>query len=264
MEQEKVLSMQEAEASEGDKPPSIPMRPARPWRVAVIANVKGEGVLPIDAPADAGAEFDRRETIQAIQAAIESDGHTTQFLPADANLPIALGEFRPDMCFNIAEGIMGDGREAQVPALLEMLRIPYTASRVLANAVALDKTMTKRIWRDNGLPTASFQEFVSGSDPLDPALCVSRCLSNRPAKARGWAWMLVRSFITKRNSADVCVGWWKPTSSPPWWKNTSPGASSPWLCSVARMLPSMPAGLNSTDPMASTACRCRRLTTAAP
>jgi D-alanine-D-alanine ligase len=171
MEQDKVvISMQEAEASEGEKPPSIPMRPARPWRVAVIANVKGEGVLPIDAPADAGAEFDRRETIQAIQAAIESDGHTTQFLPADANLPIALGEFRPDVCFNIAEGIMGDGREAQVPALLEMLRIPYTASRVLANAVGLDKSMTKHIWRDNGLPTASFQEFVSGSDPLDPAL----------------------------------------------------------------------------------------------
>ena len=65
---------------------------------------------------------------------------------------------------------MGDGREAQVPALLEMLRIPYTASRVLANAVGLDKTMTKRIWRDHGIPTAPFQEFTSGFEPLDAGL----------------------------------------------------------------------------------------------
>ena len=168
MDQDKLYTIQEAEASDGEKPPSIPPRPARRWRVAVIANVKGEGVLPIDAPADAGAEFDRKETIQAIRSAIESDGHTTAFLPADANLPLALAQFRPDVCFNIAEGIMGDGREAQVPALLEMLRIPYTASRVLANAVGLDKTMTKHIWRDHGLPTAAFQEFASGSEPLNP------------------------------------------------------------------------------------------------
>jgi len=168
MDQDKLYTIQEAEASDGEKPPSIPPRPARRWRVAVIANVKGEGVLPIDAPADAGAEFDRKETIQAIRSAIESDGHTTAFLPADANLPLALAQFRPDVCFNIAEGIMGDGREAQVPALLEMLRIPYTASRVLANAVGLDKTMTKHIWRDHGLPTAAFQEFASGSESLNP------------------------------------------------------------------------------------------------
>ena len=161
-----IQVFEEEPPSEGDKPPSMMPRPARPWRVAVIANVKGETALPIDAPADAGAEFDRKETIQAIQAAIESDGHTTTFLSADASLPYTLREYRPDICFNIAEGIVGDAREAQIPALLEMLRIPYTASRVLANAVGLDKTMTKRIWREMGLPTANYQEFVSGDEPL--------------------------------------------------------------------------------------------------
>ncbi|HVP21105.1 MAG TPA: hypothetical protein VMS73_04520 [Anaerolineaceae bacterium] len=151
---------------EGDKPPSMMPRPVRSWRVAVIANVKGETPLPIDAPADAGAEFDRRETIEAIQAAIESDGHEATFLPADPTLPFTLRDFNPDICFNISEGISGDGREAQVPALLELFRIPYTASRVVANGVALDKTMTKRIWREMGLPTANYQEFVSGHEPL--------------------------------------------------------------------------------------------------
>jgi D-alanine-D-alanine ligase len=156
----------ESTESESDKPPSTTPRPIRAWRVAVIANVKGETELPMDGPADAGAEFDRKETIQEIQSAIESDGHTTVFIPADANLPFALAHIRPDICFNLSEGIYGDAREAQIPALLELFRIPYTASRVLTNAIALDKTMTKRIWRDKGLPTAAFQEFLRGDEPL--------------------------------------------------------------------------------------------------
>ncbi len=166
----KTLVEQQELEQEAEKPPSKRPRPARPWRVAVIANVKGATVLPIEAPADAGAEFDRRETIQAIQDAIESDGHTTQFLSADSTLLDTVRDYRPDICFNIAEGILGDAREGQVPALLEMLRVPYSASRVLANAVGLDKTLTKRIWRDNGLPTAPFQEFRSGNEPLDRGL----------------------------------------------------------------------------------------------
>ncbi len=162
---ETTINIEESEA-ENEKPPSITPRPVRAWRVAVIANMKGETELPLDGPADAGAEFDRKETIQEIQSAIESDGHTTVFIPADANLPFALAQIRPDICFNISEGFYGDAREAQIPALLELFRIPYTASRVLANSIALDKTMTKRIWRDKGLPTAAFQEFFTGEEPL--------------------------------------------------------------------------------------------------
>lgn len=163
----KTLLEQQEQEQESEKPPSIRPRPARPWRVAVIANIKGETSLPHDGPPDAGAEFDRMETILAIRSAIESDGHVTRFLSADSNLPEHLKQFYPDICFNIAEGMGGDSREAQVPALLEMMHVPYTASRVLANAVALDKTMTKRIWRDMGLPTAAFQEFVTGDEPLE-------------------------------------------------------------------------------------------------
>lgn len=162
MDTKNLLEEQEQEK----EPPGSCPRPSRPWRVAVVANIKGEMLLPHDGPADAGAEFDRIETIQAIRSAIETDGHITEFLPADPTLPQRISEFCPDICFNIAEGLGGDAREAQVPALLEMLHIPYTASRVLANALALDKTMTKRVWRDLGLPTASFQEFSGGSEPL--------------------------------------------------------------------------------------------------
>ncbi|MCC6146965.1 MAG: hypothetical protein IT308_05300 [Anaerolineaceae bacterium] len=161
---------QEAQEQEGEKPPSTRPRPSRPWRVAVIANIRGQSAPTDHQAQDAGAEFDKPETIQAIQSAIESDGHSTIFLPADANLPGELQHFYPDICFNLAEGLGGDAREAQVPALLEMMHIPYTASRVLANALGLDKTMTKRIWSEAGLPTAAYQEFRRGDEPLHPGL----------------------------------------------------------------------------------------------
>jgi D-alanine-D-alanine ligase len=154
-----------------EKPPSSTPRPARKWKVAVLANIKEhDKPLPPDVPPDAGADFDYIETIDYIRAAIETDGHETVFIPADSNLPYALKEVKPDICFNIAEGLGGDAREAQTPALLEMLKIPYTGSRVLTNAISLDKTLTKRIWRDRHLPVAPFQEFTFGDEPLRPEL----------------------------------------------------------------------------------------------
>jgi len=155
--------------NDGDKPPSTRMK--RFWRVAVLANIKDESKpKPEGVPPDAFADFDHIETVQSIQQAIETDGHETQFIMADENLPYALKDYNPDICFNIAEGLGGDAREAQVPSLLEMMRIPYTGSRVLTNAIALDKTLTKRIWRDRRLPVAPFQEFATGDEPLRPEL----------------------------------------------------------------------------------------------
>jgi D-alanine-D-alanine ligase len=158
--------MIESLEKEGEKPPSR-SKSQKPWFVAVVANIKDDKTeLSPDVPADALADFDHIETIQAIQNAIETDGHKTVFIPADRKLPFTLQEIQPDICFNIAEGLGGDAREAQVPALLEMLRIPYTGSRVMANAISLDKTLTKRIWRDRRLPVAPFQEFIIGDEAL--------------------------------------------------------------------------------------------------
>jgi D-alanine-D-alanine ligase len=147
------------------------MKMKRYWRIAVLANIKDENQpKPEGVPPDAFADFDHIETVDALRAALETDGHTTVFIHADRELPYALREVRPDICFNIAEGLGGDAREAQVPALLEMLRIPYTGSRVLTNGISLDKTLTKRIWRDRRLPVAPFQEFNTGDEALRPEL----------------------------------------------------------------------------------------------
>jgi D-alanine-D-alanine ligase len=148
-----------------DKPPGRRLK--RYWKVAVLANIKNDAMpKPDGVPPDAFADFDHIETINSIRAALETDGHQTCFIQADADLPYALRDEKPDICFNIAEGLGGDAREAQVPALLELLQIPYTGSRVLTNGISLDKTLTKRIWRDRRLPVAPFQEFNFGDEPL--------------------------------------------------------------------------------------------------
>ncbi|MEO5886828.1 MAG: hypothetical protein ABIQ77_04115, partial [Anaerolineales bacterium] len=152
-----------------EKPPSRRLK--RFWKVAVLANIKEDlHPKPEGVPPDAFADFDHIETIDSIRSALETDGHQTVFIQADIDLPYALRGEKPDICFNIAEGLGGDAREAQIPALLEMMQIPYTGSRVMANAISLDKTLTKRIWRDRRLPVAPFQEFISGDEPIRPEL----------------------------------------------------------------------------------------------
>lgn len=194
------------ETEEAEKPPSNNLpQPVKPWRVAIVANIKGKTPLPAEGPEDAGAEYDREETIESICEAIRSDGHNAFFIPADINLPFALQENLPDICFNIAEGMGGDGREAQTPAICEMLHIPYTASRVTANAIALDKTLTKRVWRDNGLPVAPFQQFNSANDVIDPDL--SYPMFVKPAREGTGMGMGVNSVVHHPEELRDRVAW---------------------------------------------------------
>jgi D-alanine-D-alanine ligase len=139
-------------------------------RVAVLANLKKnaptwEGMLP-----DQWDDLDSEKTIHSLIGALHCGGHEATFLEGDLSLVDNLQKLKPDICFNICEGHFGDARESQVPALLEMMRIPYTGSRVMALALALDKPMTKRILAYHGLPTPPFQVFECADEALDSRL----------------------------------------------------------------------------------------------
>ena len=140
-------------------------------RVAVLHNSK-LGAAPRDghAPKDVLAELDNPVNVQNYLAALRALGHTVLAFDGGPDLPARLAEFAPDICFNTCEGVRGDSREAQVPAMLEMLGLPYTAGKVLALAVTLDKAMTKRVLAYHGLPTPGFQEFRDPGEPLSPVL----------------------------------------------------------------------------------------------
>ena len=114
------------------------------------------------------AEFDSIETIEAIEQALQSLGHPTIRIGNGIRLTerLVLGE-RWDLVFNIAEGLHGIGREAQIPAILDLYNIPYTFSDPMVMAVTLHKGMTKHIIRDAGLATANFLVAASEQDALN-------------------------------------------------------------------------------------------------
>ena len=114
---------------------------------------------------DADAEFDSPETVAAIAAAIGKPGHEVVMLEATPELVRLLGDVELDVVFNIAEGLRGRSREAQVPALLDLMGIPYTGSDPAALAVTLDKGLSKRIVRAAGIPTARWAVAAPGEAP---------------------------------------------------------------------------------------------------
>lgn len=137
-------------------------------RVALLANLKKNAPTWPGMPPDQWDDLDSEETVQAILEALEAGGHEAEFFEANLSIVEALPKYKPDICFNIAESHFGDSRESQIPAILEMLRLPYTGSRVMALALALDKSMTKRILHFHDLPTPAFQVFERVDEPLDP------------------------------------------------------------------------------------------------
>jgi D-alanine-D-alanine ligase len=103
------------------------------------------------------AEFDHPRTIAAIEETLRDLGYETDRIGHLRALALRLvaGD-RWDLVFNIAEGLRGFGREAQVPALLDAWEIPYTFSDPLVLSLTLHKGMTKRVIRDLGIPTPDF------------------------------------------------------------------------------------------------------------
>jgi D-alanine-D-alanine ligase len=138
--------------------------------VAVLANLKTNAPPQPGMPADYWADLDSERTVQALVEALRQGGHRATFLEGNLSLLDELPKLQPDICFNICEGHFGDSREAQIPAMLEMLRIPYTGSKVLTLALTLDKPMTKRVLAFHDIPSPPFQVFERADEPLNDDL----------------------------------------------------------------------------------------------
>ncbi|MEW5737791.1 MAG: D-alanine--D-alanine ligase [Myxococcota bacterium] len=150
-----------------DKPRGL-SRPTRrgPLKVGFTFNVKR--IKPTaDGAEDSEAEYDSPSTLQAIREAIASHGHEVVDLEATPELPMVLATTQVDIVFNIAEGFRGRNRESQVPALLELLDIPYTGSDPATLSLALDKALAKKVVRAAGIDTPNFQLMTTGRERLD-------------------------------------------------------------------------------------------------
>ncbi len=117
------------------------------------------------------AELDRDDTIDGLEQAIAGHGHQVVRIGNARALMAALvaGE-RWDLVFNIAEGIGGEARESQVPAILDVYGVPYTFSDPLVLAVCLDKGLAKHVVRAAGVPTPDFVVVREAADAARVAL----------------------------------------------------------------------------------------------
>lgn len=138
--------------------------------MAVLANLKKNAPYINGMPDDFWDDLDSEKTTHALVDSIRATGRVCEFLEGDVSLIENLTKFKPDICFNICEGHFGDAREAHVPAILEMMRIPYTGSKVLTLSLALDKPMTKRILHWHDLPTPNFQTFERANEEINDDL----------------------------------------------------------------------------------------------
>jgi len=108
---------------------------------------------------DTFAEWDSMETIDAVKNALELGGHDVTLVEADETAYENLKKIKPEFVFNVAEGFYGASRESQIPAMLEMLNIPYTGSDSITIGICHDKSRCKEILSYYNIPNAKF--FIS-------------------------------------------------------------------------------------------------------
>jgi D-alanine-D-alanine ligase len=121
--------------------------------------------FPVDLPRrnDRYAEWDTLDTVHAVRDAL-AERFPVEMIEANEDAFETLRRVRPAFVFNIAEGLDGVSREAQIPAMLELLGIPYLGSDPLTLALCLDKARAKEVLSYHHVPTASFVVVSSMKD----------------------------------------------------------------------------------------------------
>lgn len=141
------------------------MKESRIKKIALTCNIRSS-----DAPEEF-QEWDEPETVEAIAQSIRLLGFDVCIINCNGkDAEEQLRQFKPDLAFNIAEGLHGESRESEIPLLLEKLEIPYTGSGPQTLISCLNKAKTKEILRSRGVPTPSWFCSESPLSGLPPAL----------------------------------------------------------------------------------------------
>jgi D-alanine-D-alanine ligase len=127
-------------------------------RIGLAYDLKSAVPLDEAGPEDALEEYDSKETVEAIAAAITAAGHSVAMLGGGGEFLDNIRREPVDIVFNIAEGRGNSrSRESQVPAVLEMLGIPYTGSDSHCLTVCLDKSLAKKLVATEGVATPQWR-----------------------------------------------------------------------------------------------------------
>lgn len=141
-------------------------------RIAFVYNVRHQYPDPNDLRGQEETDFDDPATIEMMAGHLRACGYEVLPIEADENCygELLRNRDRIDLVFNYAEGRHGLDRECHVPAMLEMLRIPYTGSAPLAQALVLNKAKTKDVLRAHGVPVLPHCVLHSAAEAASVAL----------------------------------------------------------------------------------------------
>jgi D-alanine-D-alanine ligase len=137
----------------------------RTMRIGLTYDLKSDLPLSADLPDDFQEEYDSPTTVEAVAKVLRGLGHIVECLGNGREMLARLLAAPPDFVFNFAEGQgIARSREARVPAVLEMLSIPYSGSDPLTLAATLDKDCAKRLASSAGVPVPRGWVYHPGDD----------------------------------------------------------------------------------------------------
>jgi len=155
---------------------------------------------------DETAEFDKQETVDALENSLKLMGHETEQIGNTFQLIEALAAGnRWDMVFNIAEGLYGDGRESVVPAILDQYKIPYVFSGPVIMGLSLNKHIAKLVVSAAGVPVSP-GILVSGIKDLDK-YNLDYPLFVKPVSEGTGKGITAKSLVNSFEELKSMVGW---------------------------------------------------------
>lgn len=152
-----------------DKPPNGGKQQAFPKNVGIIFSEVKREYFPTEV--QYLTEKDAYHDARIIGQYLEKLGINTFLYPANAELPERLRKDKPEMVFNLVGSVKGNEYLAStIPAVLELLDIPYTGAGILGESLVYNKFLVKKLLEQNGVPVPHYQLFNTFSDPITPAL----------------------------------------------------------------------------------------------
>lgn len=140
--------------------------------IAFLYNIRHNYPDPKDYRNQLEADFDDPETTKNQIKHLKNCGYEVISIEANDKAYLKLLKLRDkiDLVFNVSEGIWGKDRESQIPAILEMLQIPYTGCGPLTEGLVLNKAKTKDILLAKNISTLTYQLFINGDEPINKKL----------------------------------------------------------------------------------------------
>ena len=122
-------------------------------KIAIITDRPREKILP----GEEGRHEDqqKKDTVSCIKEVLSKRFDCIELVSSD-DIIARLKKEKVDLVFNMCNGLKGDCKLAQLPAVLEFAGIPYTGSKVLGHTLALNKVYACRIFKNRGIPTPDY------------------------------------------------------------------------------------------------------------